>query len=47
MQLQQQLNILKINNVKIEKIKRLQKDKIEKSRFFNVFVNTRRKNQFF
>ena len=28
-------------------MKRLQKSKIEKSRFFNVFANTRRKNQFF
>ena len=47
MQLQQRLNVLKINNVKIEKMKRLQKNEIEKSRFFNAFVNTRQKNQFF
>ena len=46
-QLQQRLNALKINNVEIEKIKRLQKNKNEKSRFFNVFINSRRKNQFF
>ena len=47
MQLQQRLNILKIKNTKIEKIKRLQKNEIEKSCFFNVFVNTRRENQLF
>ena len=47
MQLQQRLNVLKISNVEIEKIKRLQKSEIEKSRFFNVFVNTRRENSFF
>ena len=47
MQLQQRLNALKINNAEIEKVKRLQKDKNEKSRFFNVFINSRRKNQLF
>ena len=47
MQLQQRLNILKINNAKTKKIKRLQKNEIKKSRFFNVFVNTRRENSFF
>ena len=47
MQLQQRLNVLKINNVKIEKVKRLQKNENEKSRSFNVFINSRRKNQFF
>ena len=47
MQLQQRLNALKINNVEIEKVKRLQKDKNEKSRFLNVFINSRRENQFF
>lgn len=47
MQLQQRLNVLKINNVEIEKIKRLQKNKNKKSRFFNVFINSRRKNQLF
>ena len=44
MQLQQQLNILKINNIKIKKIKRLQKNENKKSYFFNIFVITRRKN---
>ena len=47
MQLQQRLNVLKINNIEIEKIKRLQKDENKKSRFFNVFINSRRKNQLF
>ena len=47
MQLQQRLNVLKISNVKIEKIKRLQKNENEKSRSFNVFINSRRENQFF
>ena len=47
MQLQQRLNVLKINNAEIEKVKRLQKDENEKSRFFNVFINSRRENQFF
>ena len=47
MQLQQRLNALKISNVDVEKIKRLQKNKNEKSRFFNVFINSRRENQFF
>ena len=47
MQLQQRLTALKIKNIEIEKMKRLQKNEIEKSRSFNVFVNTRRKNQFF
>ena len=47
MQLQQRLNVLKISNVEIKKIKRLQKNEIKKSRFFNVFVNTRRENSFF
>ena len=47
MQLQQRLNVLKISNVEIEKIKRLQKNENEKSRFFNVFINSRRENQFF
>ena len=47
MQLQQRLNVLKINNVKVEKMKQLQKNEIKKSCFFNVFVNTRRKNSFF
>ena len=45
--MQQQLNVLKISNVKTEKIKQLQKDEIKKSRFFSVFANTRRKNSFF
>ena len=47
MQLQQRLNALKINNAEIEKVKRLQKDKNEKSRFLNASINSRRKNQFF
>ena len=47
MQLQQQLNILKISNVEAKKVKRLQKGEIEKSRFFSVFVNTRREIFFF
>ena len=47
MQLQQRLNVLKINNAEIEKVKRLQKSENEKSRFFNVFINSRWENQFF
>ena len=47
MQWQQRLNVLKINNVEIEKIKRFQKNEIEKSRFFNVFVNMRRNDHNF
>ena len=44
MQLQQRLNALKVSNVKIEKIKRLQKNKNEKLCFFSVSINSRRKN---
>ena len=47
MQLQQRLNVLKINNAEVEKVKRLQKDENEKSRFFSVFINSRRENQLF
>ena len=47
MQLQQRLNVLKISNIKTEEIKRLQRNEIKKSRFFNVFVNTRREIFFF
>ena len=47
MQLQQRLNVLKISNIEIEKIKRLQKNEIKKSCFFSVFINTRRENFFF
>ena len=47
MQLQQRLNALKISNVEIEKVKRLQKNENEKSRFFSVFINSRRENQLF
>ena len=47
MQLQQRLNVLKISNAEIEKVKRLQKDENEKSRSFNFFINSRRENQFF
>ena len=47
MQLQQRLNVLKISNIEIEKVKRLQKDENEKSRFFSVFINSRQENQFF
>ena len=47
MQLQQRFDVLKINNAEIEKTKRLQKNENEKSRFFSVSVNTRRKNQHF
>ena len=47
MQLQQRLNVLKINNIEIKKVKQLQKNEIEKLRSFNAFVNTRYKNSFF
>ena len=44
MQLQQRLNALKTSNAETEKIKRLQKGEIKKSRSFNAFINTRREN---
>ena len=47
MQLQQRLNVLKINNIEIKKVKQLQKNEIEKLRSFNAFVNTRYENSFF
>ena len=47
MQLQQRLNALKISNTEIEKVKHLQKNENKKSRFFSVFINSRRENQFF
>lgn len=47
MQLQQQLNALKISNIEIDKIRRLQKNEVEKSRFLSVSADTRREIFFF
>lgn len=47
MQLQQRLNVLKASNAEAEKVRRLQRDENEKSRFFSASINSRRENQLF